>query len=80
MHGGVCIERMRIQISCLQEDCDGNMSIPFSLGNTIPQIPLMCFKCNSSLMIVTKFDTHDQSSIYNIEAPDLELPANGSLD
>ena len=87
VYGGVCIERISIQISCMQEDCDSRMSIPLSLGNTIPQIPLMCFGCKSSLMIITKFDTHGQepapianSPIYaelmdgTIDLPKIDLP------
>ena len=80
IHGGVCIERMSIQISCLQEDCDGSMSIPLSLGNTIPQIPVMCFACNSSLMIITKLDASRQELV-SITAPSIfNEPIGSNLD
>jgi len=54
VYGGVRIEKISILISCLQ-NCGGEMKIPLSLGNPIPQIPLMCFKCNSSYMVIEKF-------------------------
>lgn len=80
VYGGVCIERISIQISCMQEDCDSRMSIPLSLGNTIPQIPLMCFGCNSSLMIVTKFDTHGQEPAPIANSPIYAELMDGTID
>lgn len=80
VYGGVCIERISIQISCMQEDCDSRMSIPLSLGNTIPQIPLMCFGCNSSLMIITKFDTHGQEPAHIANSPIYAELMDGTID
>lgn len=80
VYGGVCIERISIQISCMQEDCDSWMSIPLSLGNTIPQIPHMCFGCNSSLMIITKFDTHGQKLAPIANTPIYAELMDGTID
>ena len=80
VYGGVCIERISIQISCMQEDCDSWMSIPLSLGNTIPQIPLMCFRCNSSLMIITKFDAHGQELAPIANSPIYAELMDGTID
>ena len=80
VYGGVCIERISIQISCMQEDCDSRMSIPLSLGNTIPQIPLMCFGCNSSLMIITKFDTLGQELTPIANSPIYAELMDGTID
>ena len=80
VYGGVCIERISIQISCMQEDCDSWMGIPLSLGNTIPQIPLMCFRCNSSLMIITKFDTHGQELAPIANSPIYAELMDGTID
>ena len=80
VYGGVCIERISIKISCMQEDCDSSMSIPLSLGNTIPQIPLMCFGCNSSLMIITKFETHGQELTPITNSPIYAELMDGAID
>ena len=57
IYGSVCIERMSIQISCLQ-NCGGEMKIPLSLENPIPQVPLMCIKCGTSYMVIDKFELY----------------------